>query len=134
MSYLDFKPSTCRKCGNLVWDGISATSACQVKLDTKRLNLIEEIQALASGVATYQIHRTAGSFEAKLPVMPSKVCGQLCLVRLQSARLLLEMLMLVLRSQLLQILAALQLLAILPHHRQAVLQAPAHPRQLLFQA
>lgn len=64
MSYLDFKPSTCRKCGNLVWDGISATSACQVKLDTKRLNLIEEIQALASGVATYQIHRTAGSFEA----------------------------------------------------------------------
>jgi hypothetical protein len=64
MSYLDFKPTTCRKCGNLVWDGISATSACQVKLDTKRLNLIEEIQALASGVATYQIHRTAGSFEA----------------------------------------------------------------------
>lgn len=64
MSYLDFKPSTCRKCGNLVWDGISATSACQVKLDTKRLNLIEEIQALASGIATYQIHRTAGSFEA----------------------------------------------------------------------
>lgn len=64
MSYLDFKPINCRKCGNLVWDGISATSACQVKLDTKRLNLIEEIQALASGVATYQIHRTAGSFEA----------------------------------------------------------------------
>jgi hypothetical protein len=64
MSYLDFKPITCRKCGNLVWDGISATSACQVKLDTKRLNLIEEIQALASGIATYQIHRTAGSFEA----------------------------------------------------------------------
>jgi hypothetical protein len=64
MSYLDFKPINCRKCRNLVWDGISATSACQVKLDTKRLNLIEEIQALASGIATYQIHRTAGSFEA----------------------------------------------------------------------
>jgi hypothetical protein len=70
MSYLDFKPSTCRKCGNLVWDGISATSACQVKLDTKRLNLIEEIQALASGIATYQIHRTAGSFEATRRMVP----------------------------------------------------------------
>ena len=70
MSYLDFKPSTCRKCGNLVWDGISATSACQVKLDTKRLNLIEEIQALASGIATYQIHRTAGSFEAPRRMVP----------------------------------------------------------------
>jgi hypothetical protein len=70
MSYLDFKPSTCRKCGNLVWDGISATSACQVKLDTKRLNLIEEIQALASGVATYQIHRTASSFEATRRMVP----------------------------------------------------------------
>lgn len=70
MSYLDFKPSTCRKCGNLVWDGISATSACQVKLDTKRLNLIEEIQALASGIATYQIHRTANSFEATRRMVP----------------------------------------------------------------
>ena len=70
MSYLDFKPSTCRKCGNLVWDGISATSACQVKLDTKRLNLIEEIQALVSGIATYQIHRTAGSFEATRRMVP----------------------------------------------------------------
>jgi hypothetical protein len=70
MSYLDFKPITCRKCGNLVWDGISATSACQVKLDTKRLNIIEEIQALASGIATYQIHRTAGSFEATRRMVP----------------------------------------------------------------
>lgn len=64
MSYLDFKPTTCRKCGNLVWDGVSASSACQVKLDTRRLNLVEEIQALMAGIATYQIHRTAGSFEA----------------------------------------------------------------------
>lgn len=64
MSYLDFEPSTCRKCGNLVWVGISATSAFQVRLDTKRLNLLEELQALMAGIGTYQIHRTAKSFEA----------------------------------------------------------------------
>lgn len=61
---LDFKPITCRKCGNLVWAGISATSRCDIKLDTNRLNLPEEVLALTAGLATYQIHRTAQSFEA----------------------------------------------------------------------
>jgi hypothetical protein len=64
MSHLDFKPNDCRKCGNLVWEGVSATSAFNVKLDMNRLNLTDEILALTAGIATYQIHRTAISFEA----------------------------------------------------------------------
>ena len=64
MSYLDFKPTNCRNCGNLIWAGVSATSRCDIKLDTARLNLTEEVMALTAGLATYQVHRTAVSFEA----------------------------------------------------------------------
>ena len=64
MSYLDFKPTNCRKCGNLIWAGVSATSRCDIKLDTTRLNLTQELLAMTSGIATYQVHRTALSFEA----------------------------------------------------------------------
>ena len=64
MSYLDFKPTNCRKCGNLIWAGVSATSRCDIKLDTTRLNLTQELLAMTSGIATYQVHRTAVSFEA----------------------------------------------------------------------
>jgi hypothetical protein len=64
MSYLDFKPMNCRTCGNLIWAGVSATSRCDIKLDTNRLNLPEEVLALTAGLATYEIHRTAQSFEA----------------------------------------------------------------------
>ena len=64
MSELDFKPINCRKCGNLIWAGVSASSRCDIKLDTARLNLVEEVLALTGGIATYEIHRTALSFEA----------------------------------------------------------------------
>jgi hypothetical protein len=64
MSYLDFKPISCRNCGNLIWAGVSATSRCDIKLDTARLNLTDEIVALTAGIATYELHRTAVSFEA----------------------------------------------------------------------
>jgi hypothetical protein len=64
MSELDFKPISCQKCGNLIWAGVSASSRCDVKLDTARLNLVEEVLALTSGLGTYQVHRTAVSFEA----------------------------------------------------------------------
>ena len=64
VSDLDFKPINCRKCGNLVWAGVSATSRCDVKLDTDRLNIIQEIEKLSTGIGTYQIHRTSQSFEA----------------------------------------------------------------------
>jgi hypothetical protein len=61
---LDFKPISCQKCGNLIWAGVSASSRCDIKLDTARLNLVEEVLALTAGLATYEIHRTAQSFEA----------------------------------------------------------------------
>ena len=64
MSELDFKPINCRKCGNLIWAGVSASSRCDIKLDTARLNLMEELVALTNGLGTYQVHRTAVSFEA----------------------------------------------------------------------
>jgi hypothetical protein len=64
MSYLDFKPTNCRNCGNLIWAGVSATSRCDIKLDTARFNLADEIVALTAGIATYELHRTAVSFEA----------------------------------------------------------------------
>jgi hypothetical protein len=61
---LDFSPITCHKCGNLVWAGVSATSRCDIKLDTDRLNIIQEIEKLSTGIGTYEIHRTSQSFEA----------------------------------------------------------------------
>ena len=64
MSELDFKRINCRKCGNLIWAGVSASSRCDIKLDTARLNLVEEVMALTGGIATYEIHRTARSCEA----------------------------------------------------------------------
>ena len=64
MSDLNFKPINCRKCGNLVWSGVSATSRCDVKLDTDRLNIVQEIEKLFTGIGTYEIHRTSQSFEA----------------------------------------------------------------------
>jgi hypothetical protein len=64
LSALDFKPTNCRKCGNLVWAGVSASSRCDIKLDTKQLNLEQEIATLQKNIGTYQIHPTADSFEA----------------------------------------------------------------------
>jgi hypothetical protein len=64
MSELDFKPISCQKCGNLIWAGVSATSRCDIKLDTAQLNLADELVALTAGIATYELHRTAVSFEA----------------------------------------------------------------------
>ena len=61
---LDFSPTTCHRCRNTIWQGVSATSRCTVKLDTKRLNFEDELVALTHGIATYQVHRTPGSFEA----------------------------------------------------------------------
>jgi hypothetical protein len=58
----NFKPINCHKCGYLVWDGISS-SGFQTKLDTARLNIVDEILKLSTGIRTYQIHRTSVSFE-----------------------------------------------------------------------
>ena len=63
MSDFDFKAINCRHCGHLVWDGLSA-SGFPTKLDTARLNIVEELIKLSTNTRTYQIHRTSTSFEA----------------------------------------------------------------------
>jgi hypothetical protein len=63
MSDFNFKAINCRKCGHLVWDGLSS-AGMPIKLDTNRLNIVDEILKLVSGGRTYQIHRTSTSFEA----------------------------------------------------------------------
>jgi hypothetical protein len=63
MSDFNFKPINCRKCGHLVWDGMTI-SGFPTKLDTTRLNITDEIVKLTAGIRTYQIHRTSVSFEA----------------------------------------------------------------------
>jgi hypothetical protein len=63
MTIYDFKPIDCPKCGHLVWDGLTSAGV-PVKLDTDRLNVVDEIKTLQAGTATYQIHRTHTSFEA----------------------------------------------------------------------
>jgi len=63
MSDFNFKPINCPKCGHLVWDGLSS-AGIPIKLDTNRLNILDEIKTLQEGTATYQIHRTTSSFEA----------------------------------------------------------------------
>ena len=63
MSSFDFSPTNCKKCGFLVWSGLSSTGI-STKLDTEILTIIEEIKTLIQGGRTYQIHRTSVSFEA----------------------------------------------------------------------
>lgn len=63
MSYLDFKPINCRACGKLIWQG-HCSSGFLTKLDTPRLNIMEEITLKVSKVRTYEAHRTLVSFEA----------------------------------------------------------------------
>jgi len=63
VSDFNFKPIDCKRCGHLVWDGLTA-GGIPMKLDMARLTMTEELVALTSGTATYQVHRTALSFEA----------------------------------------------------------------------
>jgi hypothetical protein len=65
MSAFNFKPINCRKCGHLVWDGLSS-AGIPIKLDTGKLNIMDEIATLQRGIYTYQIHRTSTSFEATI--------------------------------------------------------------------
>jgi hypothetical protein len=59
----DFKPINCRRCGALVWAGIS-WAGFQKYLDTPRLTIEEEIVKRLSGLMTYELFRTRVSFEA----------------------------------------------------------------------
>lgn len=59
----NFQAINCRRCGALVWEGISWAGFAR-KLDTPRLTIEEEIVAILKGRKTYEIHRTRVSFEA----------------------------------------------------------------------
>lgn len=59
----NFEAINCRRCGALVWEGISWAGFAR-KLDTPRLTIEEEIVAILKGRKTYELHRTRVSFEA----------------------------------------------------------------------
>lgn len=63
MSIADFKPILCRKCGVVVWSGVSWAGFSRL-LDKQRLTIEEEIIKRLSGLKTYELHRTRVSFEA----------------------------------------------------------------------
>lgn len=62
MSAQDFSATQCPKCYRPIWSGLGYVPM-PLKLDTDRLNLVDEVKAKLQGIRTYQIHRTAGSFE-----------------------------------------------------------------------
>jgi len=62
MSASDFSATQCPKCYRPIWSGLGY-SMISLKLDTDRLNLKDEILAKLDGLRTYEIHRTATSFE-----------------------------------------------------------------------
>ena len=59
----NFEPINCRACGKLIWHGLSS-AGFDTKLDTTRLNLVEEIVKILEGARTYECHKTVVSFEA----------------------------------------------------------------------
>jgi len=58
-----FKPMNCKRCGTVVWEGISWAGFAK-RLDKKSLTIEEEIVKILAGVKTYECHRTHISFEA----------------------------------------------------------------------
>lgn len=59
----NFKPINCRRCGALVWEGISWAGFAK-RLDTKKLTIEEELIAILKNRKTYECWRTTVSFEA----------------------------------------------------------------------
>jgi len=60
----NFEAKYCRACGKLIWEGL--TVGFQIRLDPGVLNIREEIIKKITGSRTFQLHRTAVSFEADL--------------------------------------------------------------------
>lgn len=58
-----FKPIFCKRCGSVVWSGIS-WAGFPKRLGVEKLTVEEEIIKRISGLMTYEIHRTQVSFEA----------------------------------------------------------------------
>ena len=59
----DFKPINCRRCGALIWQGISWAGFAR-RLDTPILSIEEEITKRISNLMTFECHQTRVSFEA----------------------------------------------------------------------
>ena len=60
----NFIPVFCTACGKLIWQGL--TVGFQTRLDPGTLTIQEEIIRRITGSRTFQLHRTAVSFEADL--------------------------------------------------------------------
>ena len=67
MTISNFIVVNCRACGKLIWTG-NSSGGFPTKLDTRRLNIVEEIVKKVSKIRTYEAHRTAVSFEATLRI------------------------------------------------------------------
>lgn len=59
----NFQINTCRPCGKLFWEGYSSAGFL-TRLDVQPLDVRAELIAKLTGRRTYQIHKTAVSFEA----------------------------------------------------------------------
>jgi hypothetical protein len=60
----NFIPIFCTGCGKLIWEGL--TVGFQIRLDPGTLTIQEEIIKRITGSRTFELHRTAVSFEARL--------------------------------------------------------------------
>jgi hypothetical protein len=60
----NFIPIFCTACGKLIWQGL--TVGFQIKLDPGTLTIQEEIIKRITGNRTFELHKTAVSFEADL--------------------------------------------------------------------
>lgn len=60
----NFIPIFCTGCGKLIWEGL--TVGFQTRLDPATLTIQEEIIKRIQGNRTFELHRTAVSFEAHL--------------------------------------------------------------------
>lgn len=57
-----FKPIICKRCGSVVWSGVSWAGFSKL-LDTPKLTIEEEVVKRINGLMTYEAHRTQVSFE-----------------------------------------------------------------------
>lgn len=60
----NFTPLFCTGCGKLIWEGLVV--GFQISLDPGTLTIQEEIIKRIQGSRTFELHRTAVSFEAEL--------------------------------------------------------------------
>jgi len=60
----NFIPIFCTACGKLIWQGF--TVGFQIRLDSATLTIQEEIIKRIQGNRTFELHKTAVSFEADL--------------------------------------------------------------------